>query len=277
MSKLAEATSVVSALMPIEPRVGVILGSGLGAVADEVEEAVAISYGDIPGFPCTTVPGHQGRLVLGTMEGVGVAVMMGRPHLYEGFTPARVGFPVQLLGALGVETLVVTNAAGGLRPSLEVGELMLLEDHVSLPGMAGLSPLMGIPGAQERFVIMAEAYDETLRRLVLEAGGEKGIRVSGGVYAMVVGPNYETPAEARFLRQLGADAVGMSTVPEVIVARWLGMRVLGISCITNLLFGPPAGGEGGHAAVLSVAETAASDIAFLLRPVLRHHRVMSDE
>ncbi len=277
MSELTAAVSLVSSLAPVKPRVGLILGSGLGAVADGIQEGVTLSYGRIPGFPCTTVPGHQGDLVVGTMEGVGIVAMKGRPHLYEGYSLARIGFPVRLLGALGVDTLVVTNAAGGLNPALETGTLMVLEDHINLPGMVGLNPLIAVSGGQERFVPMADAYDEILRRLVMEAAGEKGIRVSSGVYAMVVGPSYETAAEARFLRQVGADAVGMSTVPEVVVARWLGMRVLGISCITNVLLGPQTHGEGGHSGVLAVAERATADVAFLLRSVLRHVRVTGDE
>ena len=277
MTDLTEAVSLVSSEAPVKPRVGLILGSGLGAVAGEIQEAVTISYGRIPGFPSTTVPGHQGELVLGTLEGVGIAAMKGRLHLYEGHSPAEIAFPVRLLKALGVETLVVTNASGGLNPTLEVGTLMVLEDHINLPGMAGMNPLIAVAEGQERFVGMADAYDEGLRRLVLDAARGKGIRVAGGVYAMVVGPNYETAAEARFLRQVGADAVGMSTVPEVVVARWLGMKVLGISCITNMLFGPESHGEVGHSGVLAVAETAAADIAYLLHSVLRHTRVMSDE
>ncbi len=276
MTELADALSLVSARIPVAPRVGVVLGSGLGAVADELEEAVAIPYGDIPGFPCTTVPGHQGELVVGTLEGIGVAAMKGRPHLYEGYSPSQVAFPIRLLNALGVDTLVVTNAAGGLRSDLEVGTLMLLEDHLNLPGLVGLNPLVGVDRGQERFVVMSSAYDETLRRVALEAAREKGIRTTTGVYAMVIGPSYETPAEARFLRQVGADAVGMSTAPEVVVARWLGVKVLGISCITNLLFGPSVHAEEGHAGVLSVAEVAAADIAHLLRALLRHVRVTSD-
>ncbi len=270
MSDLAKAVELVASITPVRPRVGMVLGSGLGTVASEIEGAVAIPYRDIPGFPCTTVRGHRGELVLGTLEGAEVAAMMGRPHLYEGYAPAQLGFPIQLLGGLGVETLVVTNAAGGLAPNMEPGTLMLLEDHINLPGIGGHNPLVGIGGGNERFVPMAGAYGEELRRVALEAAAQRGIRVATGVYVMVAGPNYETDAEARFLRLLGADAVGMSTVPEVLVARWLGMRVLGISCITNLLLGPPSHAVDGHAGVLSVAETAAPRMAHLIRSVVRH-------
>jgi purine-nucleoside phosphorylase len=274
MTELTDAISLVSSLVHVRPRVGLILGSGLGAVADQIQGAVALPYGRIPGFPLPTVPGHEGALVVGSLEGVGVAAMKGRIHLYEGHPLERIAFPVRLLGALGVGTLVVTNAAGGLNPALEVGTLMVLEDHLNLPGLAGFNPLMAVAGDEDRFVSMADAYDETLRRVVMEAAEEKGIRVTGGVYAMVAGPSYETTAEARFLRQMGADAVGMSTVPEVVVARWLGMRVLGISCITNVLLGAPGHGDGGHGGVLAAAERATGDIAYLLRSVLRYIRAM---
>lgn len=279
MTELTEVASLVLSEAPVKPRVGLILGSGLGSVADEILERVALPYSRIPGFPCTTVPGHQGELVLGSLEGVGVAVMMGRPHLYEGYSLDQIAFPVRLLGALGVDALVVTNAAGGLNPALDTGTLMVLEDHINLPGMAGHNPLIAVAGGQDRFVPMTDAYDEPLRRLVLEAAREKGIRIASGVYVQVTGPNFETNAEARFLRQIGADAVGMSTVPEVLVARWLGMKVLGISCITNVLLRPETSthGEGGHTGVLAVAAAAASDMAYLLRTVLRHVRLTGAE
>jgi len=270
VSDLVDAVGLVSSRTALRPTAGIVLGSGLGAVAEGIEAAISIPYRDIPGFPCTTVAGHRGELVIGTLEGVRVAALMGRPHLYEGYAPAQLGFPVQLLGALGVETLVVTNAAGGLAPQLEPGTLMLIEDHINLPGLCGHNPLVGSGGGDERFVPMSGAYDEPLRRLALEAAAGKDIRVATGVYAMVAGPNYETPAEARFLRLLGADAVGMSTVPEVMVARWLRMRVLGISCITNLLLGPPSHAVGGHADVLSAAAIAAPGVAHLVRTVVRY-------
>ncbi len=273
-TELPGAVAAVCSRSGLKPRVGMILGSGLGALADQLEAAIAIPYDHIPGFPTTTVPGHRGDLVLGILEGVPVAAMKGRPHLYEGYTPAQVGFPVQLLRALGAQTLMVTNASGGLRPGLEPGTLIVLEDHISLPGLAGLNPLVGSAGGQERFVTMAAAYDEELRLRALEIGRALGLPVTGGVYVMVVGPSYETPAEARFLLQIGADAVGMSTVPEVVVARALGMRVLGVSCVTNVLSGSPAEWTEGHSGVLSVADAAAPGLASLLRGVLR---TMSDQ
>jgi len=230
---------------------------------------VAIPYGDIPGFPCTTVPGHQGRLVIGTLESVRVAAMQGRPHLYEGYTPAQVGYPVRLLHALGAQILIVTNASGGLRAGLKPGDFLVLEDHINLPGLTGMNPLVGTPDGQERFVNMTAAYDEDLRAKAMEIGRHAGLNVESGVYAMVMGPSYETTAEARFLLQIGADAVGMSTVPEVVVARALGMRVLAISCVTDVLLGARARWLGGHEEVLSVAERSAAGLTTIVRGVLR--------
>lgn len=269
MSKLAEAASVVLTRSGIRPEVGLILGSGLGAVADQIEPVVRMSYGEIPGFPGANVPGHKGELLVGILEGFTVAALLGRVHLYEGYSPAEVGFPVRFLRALGVQVLVVTNAAGGLKPGMKAGTLMILEDHINLPGLAGHNPLVGIGGGPERFVDMSAAYDPELRGFALSEASACKLRVDTGVYVMVAGPSYETPAEARLLRQLGADAVGMSTVPEVVVARSLGIRVLAVSCITNTLLGSPEPEKTGHSAVLSVAERAAPDLACLVRGVLR--------
>ncbi len=254
---------------PVRPTVGMILGSGLGDVAGQVDGAAVVPYADIPGFPGSHVPGHRGELVLGTLDGLGVAAMMGRVHLYEGYSPAEVASPVQFLYELGVRLLVVTNAAGGLKPGMKAGTMMILEDHINLPGLAGMNPLIGKTGGSERFVSMDAAYDPELRDLALAEARALGLRVDTGVYVMVAGPSYETPAEARLLRHLGADAVGMSTVPEVVVARSLGMRVLGISCITNALLDAESAEPTAHAAVLSVAQEASSGLALLLRGVLR--------
>jgi purine-nucleoside phosphorylase len=266
---LAQAILTVQARARVIPRVAVILGSGLGRLAGEVEDPVTIPYRDIPGFPISTVPGHAGELVLGTLEGVQVAVMKGRAHLYEGFTPAEVIFPVRLLHALGARLLVATNAAGSLRPDMQPGTVMVLEDHINLPGFGGLNPLVGVEGGSERFVDMSEPYDRQLRELVLEAARELEIRVASGVYVMVMGPSYETPAEGRMLRGLGADAVGMSTVPEVIAARRLGMRVLAMSSITNLVLGGPDHIEGGHEGVVTTADRMAGDLILLLKRVMK--------
>lgn len=268
--RLAEATSTILSRSRIKPEVGLILGSGLGKIADQIEPVLVMRYSEIPGFPGANVPGHKGEMVLGTLEGLGVVAMKGRPHLYEGYGPSEVGFVVHVLHGLGAHVLAITNAAGGLKPGMKKGTLMVLEDHINFPGLAGMNPLVGIGGGAERFVGMADAYDPELRRLALSEGRSLSLRVDSGVYAMVAGPSYETPAEARLLRALGADAVGMSTVPEVVVARSLGVRVLGISCITNVLLDPDAGDDTAHSSVLSVAQSASEDLAILLRRVLRH-------
>jgi purine-nucleoside phosphorylase len=265
----ADAASTVLSRFGVRPEVGLILGSGLGAVADQIEPMATVSYSEIPGFPGSTVSGHKGELLLGTLDGAAVAALKGRTHLYEGHSPAEVGFPVRFLHHLGVRLLILTNAAGGLKPGMKAGTLMILDDHINLPGLAGLNPLTGVGEGPERFVDMSAAYDPELRELALSAARSCGAQVDRGVYVMVAGPSYETPAEARLLRQMGADAVGMSTVPEVVVARSLGMRVLAVSCITNTLLDPAETGKIGHSAVLSVAENAASDLARIVRGVLR--------
>jgi purine-nucleoside phosphorylase len=228
-----------------QPRVGLILGSGLNALAEAVRSAVVIPYAELPHFPPTTVAGHTGRLVLGELEGQPVAVLQGRAHYYEGHSPARITFPVRVLQRLGCELLIVTNAAGGLNPAFRAGDVMLITDHLNLIGMVGLSPLRG-PNLEEfgpRFPDMSQAYDLELQRLAQAAAKEAGIELRAGVYICLAGPSYETPADARFLRLIGADAVGMSTVPEVTVARHGGMRVLGLSGISNML---PAAGVAPH-------------------------------
>ena len=267
-----EAAADLRAKAPQPPRVALILGTGLGGLADRIATPTLIPYADIPRFPRSTVAGHAGRLVLGTLEGVPVAAMQGRFHLYEGYTPRQVVLPVRALRLLGAEILIVTNAAGGLNPAYEAGDLMLLADHIGLPTMAGLNPLRG-PNDEAlgpRFPAMTGAYDAALRAQAHAAAGPLGIPLREGIYAMVAGPNYETPAELRFLRQLGADAVGMSTVPEVIAARHAGMRVLAISCVTNVAL-PPEGiapPEPSHAEVVATAERAGANLARLVERVL---------
>ena len=217
------------------PSVILVLGSGLGEMAEEITDAVAIPYAEIPGFPRSTVAGHAGRLVAGIVNGVEVVAMQGRFHLYEGWEPTVVALPIRVLAALGAGTLVVSNAAGGLRPGMKAGDLMLIADHLNLMGK---NPLTGpVLTGEERFPDMSAPYDPELRRVAAALALEQRIRLEEGVYAAVLGPSYETPAEIRMLRALGADAVGMSTVPEVIVARALGLRVLGISLISNLAAG----------------------------------------
>lgn len=218
-----------------QPRVGLILGSGLGALAEEAEAVAVIPTAEIPDWPVSTVPGHAGRLVLGTLASQPVLILQGRVHYYEGYTMAQVGLPVRVMQRLGVETLIVTNAAGAVNPEFVPGDLMLITDHLNLIGMAGLNPLRG-PNLDElgpRFPDMSQAYDRELQALARGVAHEAGILLREGVYASLAGPSFETPADLRFLRGAGVDAVGMSTVPEVIVARHGGTRVLGISGISN--------------------------------------------
>jgi purine-nucleoside phosphorylase len=219
------------------PEAILVLGSGLGGLADEVEDAVRIPFDAIPGFPRRTqeLEGHAGQLVAGRLEGVEVVAMQGRFHLYEGWSPAEVALPLRALAALGARLLLATNAAGGIRTGLRPGDLMLIADHLN---MMGRNPLTGpVAEGEQRFPDMSDPYDERLRRLAAEVARELRIPLVQGVYAAVLGPSYETPAEIRMLARLGADAVGMSTVPEVLVARAAGIRCIGISCITNLAAG----------------------------------------
>ena len=252
------------------PAVGVVLGSGLGSFADAVEDAVAIQYGDLPGWPVSTAVGHAGELVLGTFGDVPVAVLKGRAHLYEGHAPERVVFGIRVLGQLGVRSLVLTNACGAIDPALPPGRLVAISDHLNLQGS---SPLVG-PNDETlgpRFPDMSDAYDPEYRRLARETAGRLGLELGEGVYAAWLGPAFETPAEIRMMRVLGADLVGMSTVPEVIAARHMGVPVVGLSVVTNL-----AAGLGrkalSHAEVAETAERvrdrlAALAAAFLARAV----------
>ena len=219
----------------LAPRIGLILGSGLGSLAEKVEAVTILPYGDLPFWPVSTVAGHQGRLVLGMLEGQPALVMQGRTHYYEGYSMAQIGLPVRVMQRLGIEILIVTNAAGAVNPDFEAGDVMLITDHLNLMGMAGLSPLRG-PNLNEfgpRFPDMSRAYDRELLALAREAALEAEMPVQEGVYVGLAGPSFETPADLRFLRMAGADAVGMSTVPEVNVARHGGTRVLGLSGISN--------------------------------------------
>ncbi len=218
------------------PRVGLILGSGLGAVAESAAEVVAtIPYEDIPDWPESTVWGHAGKLILGYWSGQAVMIMQGRAHYYEGYTMAQIGLPVRVMRRLGAEFFFVTNAAGGVNPEFEPGDLMLIRDHINLMGMAGLSPLRGpnLDAFGPRFPDMGRAYDRELMDLARAVAAEKGIVLREGVYIGIAGPQFETPADLRFLRSIGVDAVGMSTVPEVVTAVHSGMRVLGVSGISN--------------------------------------------
>ena len=236
LADLHEAVRSVQSHTALRPTVGLVLGSGLGAFGRSLEKATAIPYGEIKHFPVSTAVGHSGELVIGHSQGVPVAVLSGRAHVYEGYTFQKVVFPVRVLGRLGVKTLILTNAAGSVNVNYKPGELMVIGDHVNLMGG---NPMIG-PNEDElgqRFFDMSEAYDPRLREIAEKACWKAGVTVRKGVYLALSGPSYETPAEIRMLRTLGADAVGMSTVPEVIAARHMGIRVLGISCITNMAAG----------------------------------------
>lgn len=220
----------------LQPAIGLVLGSGLDILADLVDQPVVIPYGDIPGFPVSTALGHKGDLLLGQVAQRPVLVMRGRHHTYEGWSPAQATFPVRVMHRLGIRTLILTNAAGGLNPTFRVGQIMLIRDHIALPALAGLNPLRG-PNADEfgdRFPAMNDAYSHRLANLTHTAAHEAGIELQEGVYVWVAGPNFETPAEIRMLRVWGGDAVGMSTVPEAMVACHAGMEVLAFSTVTNL-------------------------------------------
>ncbi len=241
--QVAEAAAFLkSKLGSLEPRVGVVLGSGLGAAAEAVAEPVVIPYGEIPHFPRSTVEGHSGRMVAGSLGGAAVIIMQGRVHFYEGYSPLEVTFPMRVLGALSLRAVVLTNAAGGIQAGYHVGQLVALQDHIN---MMGWNPLNGPneprfafrPGAGLRFFDMTEAYSKALRDLAKSAAVEEGFPLEEGVYLATPGPSFETPAEIRAFRALGATLVGRSTAPETIVARHMGIEVLGISCVTNLAAG----------------------------------------
>ena len=262
---LAASEAVQKRLKGLRPRVAIILGSGLGPLASEVQSAVRIGYSDIPGFPLPTVAGHKGELVAGMLEGVPVIAQAGRFHLYEGHSAATAALPARVFGQLGVDILIVTNAAGGVRRTFQGGTLMLIADHINLMWR---NPLAGPaqPGEQ-RFPIMHDPYDRNLRDLARTVARDQGIALEEGVYAALLGPSYETPTEVRMLERLGADAVGMSTVPEVLVARSRGIRCLGFSIITN----PGAGITNetlSHEDVLAVSQQVARRLAVLLKGIL---------
>jgi purine-nucleoside phosphorylase len=235
-ARAEHAAKFVLARTRLRPRLGVVLGSGLGAFAEELAGAARIDYARIPGFPASTVECHAGRMVIGTTGGVPVAVLAGRLHFYEGFSMDEVTFPARVLGRMGIRALVITNAAGGISADYRQGALVLIRDHINLQGT---NPLIGHNDDRFglRFPDMTHAFSERLRAIAREEGAWQGTELHEGVYAAVTGPSFETPAEIRALRTLGADLVGMSTVPEVIVARQMGIEVLAISCVTNLAAG----------------------------------------
>jgi purine-nucleoside phosphorylase len=270
LKHIDEAAEVLRSKTMHNPTVGIILGSGLGELAESVEEADIIPYSDIPNWPVSTIQGHKGRLVIGKLAGVTVLIQQGRAHYYEGYSMDKVTFPVRVMQRMGIETLMVTNAAGAIHPDYLPGDLMIITDHISLLAMTGPNPLRGpnLDEFGERFPDMSQAYDKHLMELARREAEANGIAVREGVYIALSGPSFETPADLRFLRVIGCDAVGMSTVPEVIVAHHGGTRVLGISGITN-----KANLDGStvttHEEVLQAGEIIVPKLQSILTGVLR--------
>jgi purine-nucleoside phosphorylase len=267
LSDVGEAARAIQSRSPLRPVVGLVLGSGLGGFAQTLEKPVVIPYAEIPRFPIATAIGHKGELALGHAAGVPVAVMSGRVHYYEGYRAEEVVFPVRVLARLGVKVLVLTNAAGSVNVNYKPGELMVISDHINL---MGVNPLVGANDEQlgPRFFDMSEAYDPALREIAEKACWKAGVTVRHGVYVAVAGPSYETPAEIRAFRTLGADAVGMSTVPEVIAARHMGVRVLALSCITNLAAGVSKK-KLDHLEVLEVGRKVQASLADVLSRIIQ--------
>ena len=262
----AAAEVIAKRLGKLKPQVAIVLGSGLAGVADAARNPVRILYKDIPGFPEPGAPGHKGELVGGTLEGVPVLVQSGRFHLYEGHAPAAAALPTRVFASLGVQTLVVTNAAGGIRRSFRPPTLMLIADHINLMFR---NPLVGpVEDGEERFPDMSDPYDPTLRTLARQVAKDERIPLEEGVYAALLGPSFESPAEIRMLERIGADAVGMSTVPEVIAARARGLRCLGFSSITNVAAGLSAQ-KLSHVEVLEAGKQVAGQLERLIRGVLK--------
>ena len=250
----------------LRPRIALVLGSGLGGFAEELENPTRIPYADIPSFPHSTAVGHAGNLVIGSVEGVAVTAMQGRVHLYEGYSAQQVAFPMRVFACMGIKAAILTNAAGGINPSLGRGALVVIRDHINLQGQ---NPLTG-PNDERfgpRFPDMTDAYDPQFREIALDEAASLGGDIYEGVYAALAGPSYETPAEIRYLRAIGADLVGMSTVPEVIAARHMNMKVLAISCVTNMAAGM-SGEKIDHDEVLETGERVRSKFVALLRAVL---------
>jgi purine-nucleoside phosphorylase len=260
------AARIIRSRISVEPRIALVLGSGLGGFADDFEESVSIPYEEIPGFVRSTAQGHAGRLVIGKIDSVPLLAMQGRVHYYEGYSLEEVTFPVRTFGLLGIKTLVLTNAAGGVNVQLTQGALMVISDHVNL---MGVNPLRGTNDDRfgPRFPDMTAVYSPELQELVVDEAKAIGVEVRRGIYGALSGPSYETPAEIHLLRNLGADAVGMSTVPEAIVARHMGLEVLGISCITNMAAGisdEPIN----HEEVMATGDRVRETFAELLRRVI---------
>jgi purine-nucleoside phosphorylase len=266
------AIQVIGSRTHLKPKVGLVLGSGLGGLADTLTDAVRIPYTDIPGWPQSTVQGHHGQLVIGYLEGQPVVAQQGRAHFYEGYTPEEITFPIRVMHFLGVETVILTNAAGGLNRDYRVGDLMMLNDHINFVGMVGNNPLMG-PNDDTigpRFLGMVHTYDKQLRAAAGRVAEQAGVTLHEGVYACLSGPTFETPAEVRMLRAIGADAVGMSTVHEVLVARHAGMRVMACSGITNeAIDSVDMEMETNHEEVLDAGKILVPRLTTILKGVLR--------
>jgi purine-nucleoside phosphorylase len=266
------AVEAIKSKTSMEPKVGLVLGSGLGGLAESIQNAVRIPYSEIPGFPLSTVQGHSGQMVIGELEGQQVLCQQGRTHFYEGYTMAQVTFAIRLMYFLNIETVILTNAAGGLNPNFRAGDLMLINDHINFLGMTGSNPLMGIndDSIGPRFPGMAQTYDRSLRHLAQQVAQENGIPLQEGVYIGLSGPMFETPAEVRMLRILGGDAVGMSTVNEVSVARHAGMRVMAFSSVTNVAIDQiDTEYETNHEEVLEIGAIIVPKLTTMLKGVLR--------
>lgn len=269
LEEIDQAAQAVRVRTARHPQVGLILGSGLGGLADTISGADIVPYQEIPFWPQSTVEGHKGRLVIGQLEGVEVLVQQGRAHFYEGYSMAEVTLPVRVMQRLGVSTLIVTNAAGAINPQFAPGDVMLITDHIGLAGMTGFNPLRGanLDELGPRFPDMSQAYDRELMQIARRVAAQQGITLHEGVYIGLSGPSFETPADLRFLRAIGSDAVGMSTVPEVVVARHGGTRVLGLSGISN-----KANLDGGtpttHAEVLAAGQVIVPKLSAIIQGVL---------
>jgi len=271
-AQVDEAVRAVRQQTQHQPTIGLVLGSGLSSLGDAVTEADIIPFSQVPHFPLSTVAGHHGRLILGKLEKQSVLVLQGRVHYYEGYSMSQITLPVRLMHRLGIQTFIVTNAAGGMNPTFSPGDLMLIKDHINMLGMAGHNPLRGPNDETEgvRFPDMTEPYSAELRQLAHSVAAEHDFALQEGVYAYVAGPSYETPAELNLLRLAGGDAVGMSTVPSVIVARHAGIRVLGISTITNLAVPNPAPGTVlTHEEVLETGRRIIPRLTTLLHGILK--------
>ena len=269
-SEIEAAAQFVRAHTRHQPEFGLVLGSGLSALADAVEEPDIIPFQDIPNFPVSSVAGHSGRLIIGKLEGRLVLAMQGRVHFYEGYSMSQVTLPIRMMKVLGIHTVILTNAAGGINQSFKAGDVMLITDHVNLIGMAGQNPLRG-PNDESfgpRFPDMSQPYDRGLRELALKVAADSQFALRQGVYMCLAGPSFESPADVRFLRMIGADAVGMSTVPETVVARHAGMRVLGLSGISNTLSGEEDGPQTTHEEVLAAGRALVPRMMTVIRGVL---------